>query len=54
MTESTPKAERSERANVIPVFYSSPDFSVVSPYSMDAEGYWRRKHGATLYDSNLT
>jgi len=37
-----------------PVFYSSPGFSVVSPYSMDVKRPWRRKHGATQCDYLLT
>jgi len=31
----------------LPVFNSSLDFSVVSPYLMDTERSWSRKHGAT-------
>jgi hypothetical protein len=37
-----------------PVFYSGPEFFVVSPYAMDAEPPWRRKHGATHSGCILT
>ena len=48
-------ADRAKVVNTVkPVFYSSRDFWVVSPYLMAAGSPWRRKHGATEYTVLLT